>query len=201
MTPESAAARVTYRAQIGPGRSGLSSAEEAMPDKESKVMPLSVRRRLRRTNCSSTRARSIPMQAYEIRGRCKPGESSVDNIVTVTIIDSGSGAEESARCGWCRRPIDQTVGRGRPKKFCKQSCRQRDYESRERSKAHGLADGELIMTRSELDAMRDNAYVLACAVRDVERDLTEKPTLQDYKDAVQWLIDAAKPLTSSGPLS
>jgi hypothetical protein len=104
-------------------------------------------------------------------------------------------------CGWCRRPVDQQAGRGRPKKFCKQSCRQRDYESRERSKAHGLADGELIMTRTELDAMRDDAYVLACAVRDVERDLVGRPTLQDYQDAVRWLLEAAKPLVGSGPLS
>jgi hypothetical protein len=57
------------------------------------------------------------------------------------------------------------------------------------------------MTRTELDAMRDDAYVLACAVRDVERDLTGRPTLQDYHDAVHWLIEAAKPLVASKPLS
>lgn len=119
----------------------------------------------------------------------------------MTLIETSNGAGEIRHCGWCRRPIDQHGGRGRPKKFCKQSCRQRDYESHERSKAHGLADGELIMTRSELDAMRDDAYVLACAVRDVERDLKGKPTLEDYQDAVRWLIEAAKPLVGSGPLS
>jgi hypothetical protein len=119
----------------------------------------------------------------------------------VTLIQTNDGAGEIRQCAWCRRPVDQHGGRGRPKKFCKQSCRQRDYESRERSKAHGLADGELIMTRSELDSMRDDAYVLACAVRDVERDLTGKPTLEDYQDAVRWLIEAAKPLVGSGPLS
>jgi hypothetical protein len=43
--------------------------------------------------------------------------------------------------------------------------------------------------------------VLACAVRDVEWDLTGKPTMQDYQDAVRWLIEAAKPLVGSGPLS
>lgn len=114
-------------------------------------------------------------------------------------MDPGGG--EIRLCEWCRRPVEQHAGRGRPKKFCKQSCRQRDYEARERAKAHGLADGELIMTRAELDAMRDDAYVLACAVRDVERDLTGKPTTQDYKDALRWLIEAAKPLVGSGPLS
>jgi hypothetical protein len=57
------------------------------------------------------------------------------------------------------------------------------------------------MTRTELDAMRDDAYVLACAVRDVERDLLGRPTLLDYQDAVRWLLEAAKPLVGSGPLS
>ncbi len=57
------------------------------------------------------------------------------------------------------------------------------------------------MTRTELDCMRDDAYVLACAVRDVERDLAGEPTMQDYQDAVRWLIEAAKPLVGSGPLS
>jgi hypothetical protein len=123
------------------------------------------------------------------------------NIVTVTILPLSGSKREAELCGWCRRPIGQRAGRGRPKKYCKRSCRQRDYESRERSKAHGLADGELIMTRTELNAMRDDAYVLGCAVRDVERDLAGKPTFQEYQDAVRWLIEAAKPLVASGPLS
>lgn len=37
--------------------------------------------------------------------------------------------ENVTTCGWCHTPLDNR-GRGRPKKFCKASCRQRAYESR-----------------------------------------------------------------------
>lgn len=50
------------------------------------------------------------------------------------------------------------------------------------------------MARRELDALHDQLYVLEAAVEDVQRDLTGRPTLQDYKDAVDWLLQAARPL-------
>lgn len=57
------------------------------------------------------------------------------------------------------------------------------------------------MTRTELDSMRDDVYVLACAVGDVERDLTGEPTISEYRDAIRWLIESAKPLISNSPHS
>jgi len=52
------------------------------------------------------------------------------------------------------------------------------------------------VARSELDALHDELYVLACAVDDVERDLSEReqPTARELADAVTWLLDAARPL-------
>ena len=50
------------------------------------------------------------------------------------------------------------------------------------------------MARGELDRLRDELYVLACAVEDVERDLAGQPEADDYRDAVRWLLDAARPL-------
>jgi hypothetical protein len=88
---------------------------------------------------------------------------------------------------------------GRPRQFCRRSCRQRDFEARERAKAHGLDEAELIITRSELEDLRDKLFVLRCAVQDVERDLTASKTLTSYKDAVRWLIESAGPLLSDWP--
>jgi hypothetical protein len=55
------------------------------------------------------------------------------------------------------------------------------------------------VARAGLDALRDDLYVLACAVEDVERDLADRdrPSHQDLQDAVTWLLDAAKPLTEA----
>ena len=53
------------------------------------------------------------------------------------------------------------------------------------------------MARSELDALHDDMYVLACAVDDAERDLKAagaKPTPKELREIVNWLLAAAKPL-------
>ncbi len=56
------------------------------------------------------------------------------------------------------------------------------------------------MARQALDELRDQIYVLEAAVEDVERDLEAgAPTKQDLQDAVQWLLDAARPLVGSDP--
>ncbi len=68
--------------------------------------------------------------------------------------------------------------------------------ARQRSRELAISEGELVIARSELDALHDQLYVLACAVEDVERDLraARRPSAIDYKDAVEWLLDAARPL-------
>lgn len=100
-------------------------------------------------------------------------------------------------CRWCRRPVVQPAV-GRPREFCKRSCRQRDFEARQRAASHGLDESALIVARRELDNLRDELYVLSCAVQDVERDLADAPTANDFRDAVRWLLDAARPLVATG---
>jgi hypothetical protein len=89
---------------------------------------------------------------------------------------------------------------GRPRRFCRAVCRQRDFESRQRAADAGLAESELIVARRALDELLDQLYVLEAAVEDVERDLAGSPTKQDYVDAVQWLLQAAKPLLDADAL-
>ncbi len=62
-------------------------------------------------------------------------------------------------------------GPGRPRRYCKPSCKQRDYEARRRAEELGLDEHELVITREELEATRDRLFVLACVLEDVERDL------------------------------
>ncbi len=104
--------------------------------------------------------------------------------------------DDDGRCRWCGRRFPRRSGPGRPREFCKQSCRQRDYESRQRSAEVGLSDRELIVARHTIDDLRDRLYVLECAIEDVRRDLTGSPTKADYRDAVGWLVESAEPLLS-----
>ena len=82
-------------------------------------------------------------------------------------------AEAACRCRWCGLPFAPTSGAGRPRQFCRRSCRQRDYESRQRAAELGLGEHELIVTRQDLNELRDRLYVLAETVKDVEEDLTD----------------------------
>jgi hypothetical protein len=102
------------------------------------------------------------------------------------------------QCGWCRRGLPERRGPGRPRRFSRQACRQAAYVAGRRRDELGLSEEELIVTRQALDDLRDRIYVLEAAIEDVERDLAaEEPTEPELRDAVQWLLDAARPLVGS----
>jgi hypothetical protein len=101
------------------------------------------------------------------------------------------------RCRWCRRVLPPASGRGRPREFCSQRCRQWDWVARQRARELELSEGELVIARTELDALHDDLNVLACAVEDAERDLRasgSRPTVAELREIVDWLLDAARPL-------
>jgi endogenous inhibitor of DNA gyrase (YacG/DUF329 family) len=107
------------------------------------------------------------------------------------------GAERARRCRWCRRVISRAAGRGRPREFCSQRCRQWDWVSRQRARELQLSDGELVIARAELDSLHDDLYVLACAVDDADRDVHAagpRATAPELREILDWLLDAARPL-------
>jgi hypothetical protein len=67
--------------------------------------------------------------------------------------------------------------------------------ARQRGRELELSDGELVVARAALDELRDDLYVLACAVDDVERDLADESLEPaDLRRTLDWLLEAAKPL-------
>ena len=101
-----------------------------------------------------------------------------------------------AHCRWCRRALPARRGPGRPREFCSQRCRQWDWVARQRARELEISDDELVVARTELDELHDELYVLACAVEDVERDLSVpgRRSITELQDAVDWLLGAARPL-------
>ena len=93
-------------------------------------------------------------------------------------------------CLWCGRKFAVKAGPGRPRVYCKASCKQRDYEARHRAQELGLSENELVVTREELETTRDRVFVLASTLEDVQRDLTNGDT--DEQRAFQMLLDAAR---------
>jgi hypothetical protein len=84
---------------------------------------------------------------------------------------------------------------GRPRQFCSQRCRQWDWVARQRAHDLALADGELVIAREQLDRLHDDLYVLACAVADTRRDLGAPMDADEVRQALEWLLAAAEPLT------
>jgi hypothetical protein len=89
-------------------------------------------------------------------------------------------------------------GPGRPREYCRRSCRQRDYEARRQSADLGLGDMQLVVARADLDALHDRLYALEAAIEDADRDLAgaDHPTADDYREALDWVLAAARPLTA-----
>jgi len=116
--------------------------------------------------------------------------------MTESIMGDGSGGSGARHCRWCRRALPERSGPGRPREFCSGRCRQWDWVARHRAVELELSENELVIARSELDALHDELYVLACAVDDVERDLaaTATPTARELADALDWLLEASRPL-------
>jgi len=93
--------------------------------------------------------------------------------------------------------LPEREGPGRKRQFCSGRCRQWDWVSRQRAAELELSDGELIIARSELDELRDDLYVLACAIEDAERDIEaygSKASARELREVLDWLLEAATPL-------
>jgi len=104
-------------------------------------------------------------------------------------------AAPEARCRWCGRLYEAPAGPRRPRLYCRRSCRQRDYEARRRAGELGLGEDELIMSRQELNELRDRLFELAETVKDVEHDLTDDAA-DDERRLLNILLYAAKQATS-----
>ncbi|MDZ4826183.1 MAG: hypothetical protein SGJ13_06920 [Actinomycetota bacterium] len=102
------------------------------------------------------------------------------------------------QCEWCGRPFDKAEGPGRPRRYCRRSCRQRDYEARSRAAELGLNEGELVVTREELEGLRDRIFVLRCVLEDTERELAEcADDPNELQRVFDDLLEAARAATVS----
>lgn len=69
--------------------------------------------------------------------------------------------------------------------------------SRQRARELQLSDDELVVVKAELEGLRDDLYVLACAIQDTDRDLEslrDEPEAREVREILDWLLDAARPL-------
>jgi hypothetical protein len=71
-------------------------------------------------------------------------------------------------CEWCRQPLGPRNHSGRKRVYCSQSCRQRAYQSRKRSKQLNLREGELVVSSVLVARMNRRLKALEKALAEVE---------------------------------
>lgn len=101
-----------------------------------------------------------------------------------------------SHCRWCGRRIDLRPGRGRPRQFCRDGCRQQAYLARKLAQAHGLAEDELVVSRSALEELQSRVYCLQASLEDIDRDLGRSSEHADVVDALNWLRENAEPVAA-----
>jgi hypothetical protein len=132
-------------------------------------------------------------------GKFHAYQSTVYYYFVMTKLPVGEEARGTdRRCRWCRHALPTQDGPGRRKEFCSQKCRQWDWVSRQRASELELSENELVMTREELDALKDQIYVLHCALTDARLDLSKpRHTKESMREILDWVMEAAEPVASA----
>ena len=131
-------------------------------------------------------------------------------VATLAPTDDGGGGEREAdrpqteRCRWCGRAFVVSRGRGRPRRYCKQSCRQQAHLARKLASSHGLGDDDLIVSREAIEELQSRLYCLQAAIEDVDRDLAQSAAHSrrgdvepaDLAEALSWLLENARPVAA-----
>ncbi len=106
------------------------------------------------------------------------------------------GEDQEIRCRWCGRRVDRLPGRGRPREFCRDGCRQQAYLARKLAQSHGLGDDDLVVSRTTLEEFQSRLYCLQAALEDISRDLERSAEPADIAAALAWLRENAEPVAA-----
>jgi len=79
--------------------------------------------------------------------------------------------EKMMHCAWCGGGFARSQGRGRPRRYCRASHRQRAYEARRFAQRRGLSTDEVLLSRQTWERLRDALVDLQNATQDVARGI------------------------------
>jgi hypothetical protein len=103
----------------------------------------------------------------------------------------------TGQCRWCGRPFPLSAGPGRPRRYCRQGCRQAAHLARRLALSHGLGDDDVVVSRAVLEDLQGRLYCLQAAIEDVDRDVAAAGDPLDpaeVADALRWLLENARPV-------
>ncbi|WP_075726118.1 hypothetical protein [Corynebacterium aquilae] len=94
-------------------------------------------------------------------------------------------------CSWCGRELEAST-RGRPKKYCSQSCRQRAYEQRNNVKGTSIPHNAVILHPDRAEELIDKLFELRCSAEDIATAVEEHEDPRDIRQLCNELVDLAK---------
>lgn len=101
---------------------------------------------------------------------------------------------DGQRCRWCGGRFTQQPGPGRPRRYCRASCRQQAHLARKLAAGHRLADDEVVVRREDLEAIQSAVYGLQAALEDVAVDLADDDGPTGVRQALDHLVAEAGPV-------
>ena len=121
--------------------------------------------------------------------------SSTHVIEYVTVTDKlRSLTKKTATCAWCGKEIPVNRGRGRKRKYCGPSCKQRAYEQRTMLAGTSVDEDAVILNRNKVAEYRDRLYALRCAAVDIRTAADEGAKPDDLAPLCDELVELAQQL-------
>lgn len=111
----------------------------------------------------------------------------------VTIKERRAG-KKSAVCAWCGKEIALNRGRGRKRKYCGPSCKQRAYEQRTLLAGTTVDPDAVILSRQKVTEFRDRLFELRCAAEDVQTAAAEGAPASELGSLCDELVSLAQKL-------
>ena len=141
---------------VGGGMSGERSSQPI------ELLPIEMLRKpsSSRAQHPSATASRTPATALRLQSSSRPRQSTTRPVSAARNVQSF--------CEWCRQPLGPRNHSGRKRVYCSQSCRQRAYQSRKRSKQLNLREGELVVSSVLVTRMNRRLKVLEKALTEVE---------------------------------
>lgn len=94
-------------------------------------------------------------------------------------------------CQWCGGEV-AVQGRGRPRKYCSSSCKQRAYEQRQNLSGTEIAPDAVILSKEKADTLHDSLFQLRCAAEDIAWAAAEDASAEELGHLCTELIDLAR---------
>lgn len=99
--------------------------------------------------------------------------------------------KKQQRCAWCGKEMDPST-RGRPKKYCSPSCKQRAYEQRHNITGTRIPENAVIMTADRAERLQDSLFELRCSAEDIATAAREGARGEELEELCTELVNLAR---------